>query len=471
MEHFVFNTDYKTDFDQNTQNTQNTQTPKTNFRTNQLQQYREINEAVFDLVVKYKDTNHPLSNFLVLLNNENSWYRRRRFAGRMADLSDEEIAKLREQFFIYHDNSGHIRCEIEPEPGKSWGYVKENTTIPSFYIVQGEHPNRYNRHDIVSWDYPRDIDTKICSSKEDFEAMEVALYEHGFGNYKVWEREGKEPYKHYEFYDHSDEAFTATDKVEFIHIFQHIRDDNIPILFLHDECMDRDEPKIELSVENGFSFGRGVLGYTHKIGGEPNLKKVPKNLIDEHLKIVDRIRIVQRKGDTMTVPIWDKDGNDTGEKKVISMEKPGEYVFIEGIADKQKNALREKVEYYLNEGSKYKIKMYDDETLHELARFLNINTNTKPEQHHTEMDFLKSIASMLQANPPQSPKEYQAFVDDLEKKPDDRHRRHIEKQLKRKYYHDFESPVAGPKMLMIEDLQAAGYEDMVKRACEGDYDF
>ena len=50
------------------QNEWNEKTHDGKYRTNQLEQYREINEMIFNLIVLYKDTDNPLANFLILLN-------------------------------------------------------------------------------------------------------------------------------------------------------------------------------------------------------------------------------------------------------------------------------------------------------------------------------------------------------------------------------------------------------------------
>jgi len=243
----------------------NEKTHNGKYRTNQIEQHQEIMGKIFDLVVQYKDTDNPFSNFLILLNNQNGWYRSRKFAGRMADLSNEEIETLRKEFFICHDYNGHIRAEYVPEPGKSWGTLRPGTSVSSFYIVQGTNPNRFNRHDMAHWDYPQDIETNFCSTKNEFKAIERELFIHGFGNFNVWGKNPDNPITVYELFDMTDEEFTAGDKVRFLQIFEHISDKNIPLLFLHDK--DNENGMIhELSVDNGFSFGRGVLGYTHSMG-------------------------------------------------------------------------------------------------------------------------------------------------------------------------------------------------------------
>jgi hypothetical protein len=314
------------------------------YRTNQLAQHREINQAVFDLVVKYKDTDNPLSNFLILLNNENSWYNSRKFAGRMADLSDEEIVKLGEEFFIYEDRNGSVRAEFVPEPGKSWGTLKSETCVSAFYIVQGTHPDRYNRHNLSHWDYPRDIDTAICSTDEEFKAIQRELFINGFGNYHVWDEGTVDQHTSYEFYDMSDERFTSPDKVKFIRNFEHISDKNIPLFFLYEEKENHHGEMVhEFAVDNPSSFGRGVLGYSHTCGCESNLNKVPQELMDEHLKIVERLPIIKSLGETMTIH------RGTPDERTVSMEKRGEYIFIEGIVEKQKKILREKVEYLMKQ--------------------------------------------------------------------------------------------------------------------------
>jgi len=38
------------------------------------------------------------------------------------------------------------------------------------------------------------------------------------------------------------------------------------------------------------------------------------------------------------------------------------------------------------------------------------------------------------------------------------------------YYHDFESPVATPKMELVKDLRDVGFTDIASRVINGDYD-
>ena len=266
----------------------------------------------------------------------------------------------------------------------------------------------------------------------------------------------------------TDEEFTKGDKVRFLQVFDHISDSNIPVLFLHEEKEDkRNEGELvrELEVDNGFSFGRGVLGYTRSSGCEPNLNKVPQDIIDKHLKIVDRIPIVKYPGRTMNIG----DGDD---EKIISMEKKGEYVFIEGIAEKQKQDLRETVKYYLEKGVSSHDK-FDDEQLEILSKFLGIKPKEDPKviQYKNENDMLMAFANMIQQNPPKFDKEYEDFITDLMKKPDSKKRRYIKSRAEQKLYHDFESRLAGPKMALAEDLSAAGFDDMVQKVYSGDYDF
>ena len=56
-------------------------------------------------------------------------------------------------------------------------------------------------------------------------------------------------------------------------------------------------------------------------------------------------------------------------------------------------------------------------------------------------------------------------------KPPSEARQNIELRAKAKYYHDFETTLACPKMQLRADLLAAGYDDMAEKVIEGDYDF
>ena len=84
---------------------------------------------------------------------------------------------------------------------------------------------------------------------------------------------------------------------------------------------------------------------------------------------------------------------------------------------------------------------------------------------------LDALSKTLEKNPPQYPDEWNCFMTDLMMKPKSAARDQVEKKAKAKTYHDFESSLATPKMQLAKDLAAAGYDEMVKKTYEGDYDF
>ena len=62
------------------------------------------------------------------------------------------------------------------------------------------------------------------------------------------------------------------------------------------------------------------------------------------------------------------------------------------------------------------------------------------------------------------------LVEDLWKKPYSLKRAEIEKRAKRGDYHDFDSSLATPKIALVNDLRAAGFDDLAQKAVDGDYD-
>ncbi len=67
--------------------------------------------------------------------------------------------------------------------------------------------------------------------------------------------------------------------------------------------------------------------------------------------------------------------------------------------------------------------------------------------------------------------EWNAFLKDLMVQPQSAQRDRIESRARSKMYHDFESPLAMPKMELNHDLRKAGYNDMAAKVLQGDYDF
>ena len=62
------------------------------------------------------------------------------------------------------------------------------------------------------------------------------------------------------------------------------------------------------------------------------------------------------------------------------------------------------------------------------------------------------------------------LLEDLWKKPYSLKRTEIEKRAKRGDYHDFDSDLATPKIALVNDLRAAGFEDLAQKTIDGAYD-
>ena len=95
----------------------------------------------------------------------------------------------------------------------------------------------------------------------------------------------------------------------------------------------------------------------------------------------------------------------------------------------------------------------------------------EPKNWDNAETFLNNLLKQIDENPPQHPQEYDLFMTHLLEKPQTVARDIIEGRAKRKLYHDFESTYACPKMRLAEDLDCAGYRDMVGNTHRGDYDF
>lgn len=46
----------------------------------------------------------------------------------------------------------------------------------------------------------------------------------------------------------------------------------------------------------------------------------------------------------------------------------------------------------------------------------------------------------------------------------------IAAQAQKGYYHDFESPLATPKIQLVSDLRGVGLQDLAKRVIDGEFD-
>lgn len=62
------------------------------------------------------------------------------------------------------------------------------------------------------------------------------------------------------------------------------------------------------------------------------------------------------------------------------------------------------------------------------------------------------------------------LVEDLWKKPYSLTRATIEQRAKRGDYHDYDSDLATPKMELVRDLRAAGFDDLAEKTIDGAYD-
>lgn len=62
------------------------------------------------------------------------------------------------------------------------------------------------------------------------------------------------------------------------------------------------------------------------------------------------------------------------------------------------------------------------------------------------------------------------LLEDLWKKPHSLARMEIITRAKRGYYHDFDTTIATPKVQLVADLNAAGFDDLAQKAMDGDYD-
>lgn len=65
--------------------------------------------------------------------------------------------------------------------------------------------------------------------------------------------------------------------------------------------------------------------------------------------------------------------------------------------------------------------------------------------------------------------EYKQLISDVEAK--QRMTQVILEKAEKGYYGDFTSPIAYPKSQLADDLMAAGWEDLAKKARMGYYDF
>lgn len=62
------------------------------------------------------------------------------------------------------------------------------------------------------------------------------------------------------------------------------------------------------------------------------------------------------------------------------------------------------------------------------------------------------------------------LVADLLHKPESKKRTELIDKAKEGYYHDFETPIATPKVQLVQDLEAAGFIDLAIKVKDGEYD-
>lgn len=62
------------------------------------------------------------------------------------------------------------------------------------------------------------------------------------------------------------------------------------------------------------------------------------------------------------------------------------------------------------------------------------------------------------------------LIEDLWKKPYSLKRKYIEDRAKAGVYHDFDTELELPKIQLVTDLRAAGFEDLAQKALDGAYD-
>lgn len=62
------------------------------------------------------------------------------------------------------------------------------------------------------------------------------------------------------------------------------------------------------------------------------------------------------------------------------------------------------------------------------------------------------------------------LVKELWKKPESNARNQLIQRALKGMYHDFESPHALPKTMLVNELMQAGFKDLAQRAAKGDFD-
>jgi hypothetical protein len=403
------------------------------YRTNQVEQHQEIQQKIFELVVRYKDTTNPLSNFLVVMKKKNGLpWNTYQFMGKMSDLSEEQIDELRKEFFVYVDRHGSSRAKYTVR--RSLILYDNESFKPSFYIIQGTAPDEFNRHTDNGLFQETKVETDVCSTYAEYDAIKYELYMNGFGSiekYNVIYEDGEKLEAWYSLYDNSDDSIREPDKVSFIKLFRRIDEGAVPLIMLKQS---ENERVIEVDYD-----------YSHT---NIMLDRVPKDLVDKHFKV------------SMEIPCVINRGRFIGD---ISVEHKGSFLIFESIKEVQLRKLREHVISHWNMHVKEKNYYYYDiqqfEVFKEsIGEFMDVHVPK------FNLDFLKKNLVDFQH------KQYLEFIKDINEKHDCNLRRLIISRAGKGLYHDF-GPSELPKMLLAKDLYQADFSDMVTRCEAGDYDF
>ncbi len=89
-------------------------------------------------------------------------------------------------------------------------------------------------------------------------------------------------------------------------------------------------------------------------------------------------------------------------------------------------------------------------------------------------ELFTNLLREIDKNPPWTEDQqncWNTFIKDLNNKPESPEKKQLLKKAHEKHYHDFESQFAAPKVQLIYDLSKLGYQDMMQKVKEGDYDF
>jgi hypothetical protein len=457
------------------------------YRNRQIELHDEIQEKIFDLVVEKRFSTSPLANFFILMKHERFVYASYEFMGRMADLSEEQILVLRKSFYIFEDAGGTLREKFEIDGRFRIHDLK--TSKPSYYIVQGSPPNKYNRHDIGELMGAHiKIDTPICSTIQDFKDMQQALYSEGFGS--IWrgtfhENNVERPGSYYRLFDFSDEEIRFPDKVKFLIFLENLNEcpSCAPWIILWDP---------ESAIRSALDADPRPVGDRRTFGPAQNESQI-RDPRHEHAAGRADLPILAYalRADPVTLEIhypsnpnritiqWDKVPSEmlrkhlriSSEFPVVTCrnteyEKRGKFIFLEGHEETQKRNMQSylkaswtMLQNHRNSRSTSLI-LYDEVQFMIFQRHLGFGfeTETRVEQKpkRSLVDFCCEA--------------FQKFMKDILQKSDGSWRQIITEKAKRGLYHDF-GPSCFPKCLLLRDLNQAGYKDLATLCERGCYDF